>query len=61
MPGVLRTCDYTFRIGTERPFPTPYCPAADVGTQGGVVGHDLVLDNNDFIVFINLFFEGCTG
>jgi hypothetical protein len=35
----------------------PPCPA-DVGVQGGVPGHDRVLDNNDFIVFINLFFAG---
>jgi hypothetical protein len=29
---------------------------ADVGAQGGVPGHDGLLDNNDFISFIDLFF-----
>ncbi|HZW06235.1 MAG TPA: GC-type dockerin domain-anchored protein [Phycisphaerales bacterium] len=33
----------------------PAC-AADVGAQGGVEGSDGVLDNNDFVVFISLFF-----
>jgi hypothetical protein len=32
------------------------CNAADVGGAGGVAGADGVLDNNDFIAFINLFF-----
>jgi hypothetical protein len=31
------------------------CPA-DLGSQGGFQGADGVLDNNDFIVFINYFF-----
>jgi probable HAF family extracellular repeat protein len=30
--------------------------AADVGSQGGVAGADGLLNNNDFIVFINYFF-----
>ena len=34
---------------------TPTCPA-DMGVQGGVAGQDGVLDNNDFIVFIDYFF-----
>ncbi|MDP1663412.1 MAG: GC-type dockerin domain-anchored protein [Phycisphaerales bacterium] len=33
----------------------PVC-AADLGTQGGVPGHDGVLDNNDFVVYIEAFF-----
>ncbi|MFT3684637.1 MAG: tail fiber protein [Phycisphaerales bacterium] len=33
----------------------PSC-AADVGVQGGLPGHDGMLDNNDFIAFIQLFF-----
>jgi len=37
--------------------PLPPCPA-DLGTQGGVQGSDRVLDNNDFVVFIDLFFAG---
>lgn len=32
---------------------------ADVGVAGGGYGHDGVLDNNDFVSFINLFFSGC--
>jgi hypothetical protein len=32
---------------------------ADIGMQGGAPGQDGVLDNNDFVVFIDLFFNGC--
>jgi hypothetical protein len=32
------------------------CPA-DLGAQGGAAGHDGVLDNNDFVVFIDYFFN----
>jgi hypothetical protein len=32
------------------------CGDADLGGAGGLVGPDGVLDNNDFIAFINLFF-----
>lgn len=32
--------------------------AADIGIAGGIAGSDGVLDNNDFISFINLFFAG---
>ncbi|MDP1660392.1 MAG: GC-type dockerin domain-anchored protein, partial [Phycisphaerales bacterium] len=32
------------------------CGPADVGQQGGIDGSDEHLDNNDFVVFINLFF-----
>jgi hypothetical protein len=32
------------------------CPA-DIGTEGGAEGADSLLDNNDFIVFINWFFS----
>ncbi|MFT3686548.1 MAG: GC-type dockerin domain-anchored protein [Phycisphaerales bacterium] len=35
--------------------PAP-CSSADVGVAGGSVGHDRVLNNNDFIAFITLFF-----
>ncbi|MFT3684380.1 MAG: FG-GAP-like repeat-containing protein [Phycisphaerales bacterium] len=37
------------------------CFAADMGVQGGLSGRDGQLDNNDFIVFINNFFNhtGC--
>jgi hypothetical protein len=34
----------------------PACGLADVGGQGGVAGADGLLDNNDFIVFIDYFF-----
>jgi hypothetical protein len=32
------------------------CGDADLGSAGGVAGYDGLLDNNDFIVFIDLFF-----
>jgi hypothetical protein len=34
----------------------PPCGAADIGKQGGLRGADGHLDNNDFVVFIDLFF-----
>ncbi|MDP1660533.1 MAG: GC-type dockerin domain-anchored protein, partial [Phycisphaerales bacterium] len=34
----------------------PACPA-DIGVQGGVPGQDGVLDNNDFVIFIDYFFS----
>jgi hypothetical protein len=36
--------------------PPPECPA-DFGSQGGTPGHDGALDNNDFVVFIDFFFN----
>jgi len=33
---------------------------ADMGVQGGGFGRDGRLDNNDFIAFINAFFERTT-
>jgi hypothetical protein len=40
--------------------PLPNC-VADLGVQGGAIGHDGALDNNDFIAFIDAFFShtGC--
>jgi hypothetical protein len=40
--------------------PAPHC-LADLGSQGGVLGPDGFLDNNDFIIFIDAFFNhtGC--
>jgi hypothetical protein len=37
----------------------PVCSGcrADIGKPGGLTGSDGVLDNNDFIAFINAFFE----
>jgi len=37
---------------------TPVACPADMGSAGGVAGADGVLDNNDFIAFINRFFAG---
>ncbi|MFT3687182.1 MAG: GC-type dockerin domain-anchored protein [Phycisphaerales bacterium] len=37
--------------------PRPANCAADVGAQGGIWATDGVLDGNDFISFINLFFS----
>jgi hypothetical protein len=39
----------------EMQSPSVICPG-DLGSQGGVVGADGVRDNNDFVVFIDLFF-----
>jgi hypothetical protein len=33
------------------------CSAADIGVQGGIAGHDNLLNNNDFIVYIANFFN----
>jgi hypothetical protein len=43
----------TGTVGTN---PSDDCPA-DLGKQGGLRGDDGMLDNNDFIVFISLFFD----
>ncbi|HYD01041.1 MAG TPA: GC-type dockerin domain-anchored protein [Phycisphaerales bacterium] len=42
-----------FAFGT---LTVPPCGPADVGSVGGVPGADHILDNNDFIVFVDLFF-----
>lgn len=53
-------------FGTDRDFAvdniaigafTPPCGPADVGKQGGIAGADTQLNNNDFIVFIEFFFD----
>ena len=44
--------DFAFTAFT---FTSPVC-AADFGQQGGIAGHDGMLDNNDFIQFIDAFF-----
>jgi hypothetical protein len=36
----------------------PTVCTADMGSQGGLAGPDALLDNNDFIVFIDAFFNG---
>jgi hypothetical protein len=43
-------------MGAYEFIPPPSCPA-DIGTQGGLPGHDGHLDNNDFVVFIDYFFN----
>ncbi|MFT3684358.1 MAG: GC-type dockerin domain-anchored protein [Phycisphaerales bacterium] len=43
---------------TSTPELVEACTTADVGRQGGLLGADGRLDNNDFISFINLFFVG---
>ena len=40
-------------------FVSPSCGPADMGRQGGFAGPDGLLDNNDFIVFIDFFFTAC--
>jgi hypothetical protein len=45
---------------TVLPPPPPPCPA-DFGTAGGQPGHDGILDNNDFVAFIDLFFAANTA
>jgi hypothetical protein len=43
--------------GTCYPTNNAQCSPADVGMAGGVAGHDRLLNNNDFIAFITLFFN----
>ena len=49
--GVVTASDMAVYQGVSQ------CGQADVGQQGGVAGFDGLLDNNDFIVFIDLFFN----
>jgi hypothetical protein len=35
----------------------PFCSTADLGAQGGITAPDGSLDNNDFIAYIDLFFN----
>ena len=48
------------RPSSLRMLPPPHC-LADLGVQGGGFGSDGALDNNDFVAFINAFFDmtGC--
>jgi hypothetical protein len=49
----------TYRIdftGTCKASLNAQCSVADVGIAGGSFGHDHLLNNNDFISFITLFF-----
>ncbi|MBY0307763.1 MAG: DUF3466 family protein [Phycisphaerales bacterium] len=40
------------------PAATAFVSPADVGVQGGGIGKDGQYDNNDFVAYISLFFEG---
>ena len=51
----VRFTDGSSAIVSAR-FPEP-CSPADVGRNGGMFGADLALNNNDFLVFIQLFFD----
>jgi hypothetical protein len=58
----------TINFNSNLPGGMPTCGAADVGGVGGVAGADGHLDNNDFVVFIDFFFnhnpladQGSTG
>jgi hypothetical protein len=48
--------ELAYPVNFRSNIPVPACPA-DVGGQGGAVGPDGALDNNDFAVFITLFFQ----
>jgi hypothetical protein len=59
----LYKCEVTSQCGnatsrTVRLITFCLCGPADMGSQGGVPGPDGLLDNNDFVVFIDLFFQG---
>jgi hypothetical protein len=54
---LFSTYSGTNTVIVVRGFNVPACNAADVGSQGGVALPDGLLDNNDFIVFINYFFN----
>jgi hypothetical protein len=59
--GDPRTIDFSLLGGDQfvaltSTGPAP-CGPADLGGQGGVAGADGVLDNNDFIVYIDNFFN----
>ncbi len=56
------TAHYSDALGTAcisaaTPARTFVLSPADVGSQGGAAGPDGHFDNNDFVVFINLFFD----
>lgn len=55
------TCVVTAPCKTVTTTPAPLtiqtCCPADIGMQGGAEGSDGRLDNNDFIAFVNMFFN----
>jgi hypothetical protein len=46
----------SYTVNFRSNLPPPPCGPADLGGQGGLNGSDGVLDNNDFVVFIDYFF-----
>jgi hypothetical protein len=70
--GDPRTVDFSTLAGDQFVVLTPTGPAqcgpADIGSTGGIAGPDGVLNNNDFVIFIDFFFaqnpladQGSTG
>jgi hypothetical protein len=55
--GVLPSGNGVAGGATAVTFTVDGCGAADVGAQGGAAHADGLLDNNDFVVFIDLFFS----
>ncbi|HYD00056.1 MAG TPA: GC-type dockerin domain-anchored protein [Phycisphaerales bacterium] len=53
---VANSCGSRTTVPTSVTLPAQ-CGPADLGRQGGVPCYDGVLDNNDFIVFIDFFFS----
>jgi hypothetical protein len=51
-----RLSDNTHALILATPLAPASCGPADLGGEGGSQGPDNILDNNDFIVFINYFF-----
>ncbi|MDP1661189.1 MAG: GC-type dockerin domain-anchored protein, partial [Phycisphaerales bacterium] len=56
-PGTVGAPASINALGLPVPTVPAHCGVADVGAQGGIAGQDNVLDNNDFVVFINFFFN----
>jgi 3',5'-cyclic AMP phosphodiesterase CpdA len=54
--SLRRLSDRVVLIGTPDNLRPSACSLADLGAQGGAIGGDGVLDNNDFAGFIELFF-----
>jgi hypothetical protein len=54
--GTIRKLYYGSTSGAFATALEPVGCAADIGTTGGVPGHDGQLNNNDFVVFIDYFF-----
>ncbi|MDP1662657.1 MAG: GC-type dockerin domain-anchored protein, partial [Phycisphaerales bacterium] len=54
---VRLTCACTHFSTYAAAMVVPRCGTADLGSQGGSPGSDGLLDNNDFVVFIDYFFN----